>query len=138
MQQTLHASAVAHRGRGLLIRGPSGAGKSGMALTLMALGATLVSDDRVIATRQGGTVLLSAPEAIRGMIEARGLGILSADHADAVPLAAILDLDVQEKDRLPPRRVTVLLGLEFPLLHDPASPYFPAALMQYLCAGRRE
>ena len=49
----LHGSCVALAAppgvlpRGVLILGPSGAGKSTLALRLMALGATLVADDRV-------------------------------------------------------------------------------------------
>ena len=46
----LHATAVAVAGRGLLIRGASGSGKSGLALEMMARGAQLVSDDRVIVS----------------------------------------------------------------------------------------
>ena len=38
----MHASCIAHRGRGLLILGPSGAGKSTLALEMMAFGAALV------------------------------------------------------------------------------------------------
>ncbi|MBN7787259.1 HPr kinase/phosphatase C-terminal domain-containing protein [Ponticoccus gilvus] len=137
MPEVLHASAVALRGRGLLICGASGSGKSGLALELMARGASLIADDRVIATRQGDTVRLTAPEAIRGMIEARGIGLLNATPAGDTALAAILDLDTPEPERLPPFRTRRLLGLEFPLLHNPASPYLSSALVQYLCEGRR-
>ena len=137
MNTVLHATAVAVRGRGLLICGASGSGKSALALEMMARGALLVSDDRVIADRQGDTIRLNAPDAIRGMIEARGIGLLNAVPARDVALAAILDLDARETDRLPPYRTRDLLGLEFPLLHTPASSYLSAALVQYLCAGRR-
>lgn len=133
----LHASAVSVRGRGLLICGASGSGKSTLALEMMARGATLIADDRVIATRQDETVRLSAPEALRGMIEARGVGLLNATTVGHVPLAAILDLDTPEPDRLPLQRTQVLLGVKIPLLHNPASPYLSSALVQYLCEGRR-
>ncbi|MEF9600929.1 HPr kinase/phosphatase C-terminal domain-containing protein, partial [Paracoccus sp. PXZ] len=72
----LHASCIAHRGRGLLILGPSGAGKSTLALEMMAFGATLVADDRTILRREGGRIVADAPDSIRGRIEARGVGIL--------------------------------------------------------------
>ena len=39
----VHASCIAHHGRGLLILGPSGAGKSTLALEMMAYGAVLVA-----------------------------------------------------------------------------------------------
>lgn len=138
MQAVLHATSVAVAGRGLLIRGASGSGKSGLALELMARGATLVADDRTIVRRTGEVLCLSVPEAIRGLIEARGLGILSAEATEDVPLAAILDLDVAETHRLPPIRMTRVLGLDVPLLHNSASQYFPAQLVQYLKASRRE
>jgi HPr kinase/phosphorylase len=135
--ETLHASSVAAHGRGLLITGRSGAGKSGLALQLMALGATLVSDDRTVVTLQDDRLYLDAPDTIRGLIEARGLGILRANSAPA-PLFAILDLDSPEAERLPPVRKRELLGVEVTLLHNFASPYFAAALMQYLKAGQTE
>ncbi|MEO1532556.1 MAG: serine kinase, partial [Pseudomonadota bacterium] len=50
----LHASAVALGERGLLILGPSGAGKTRLALELVALGAELVADDRVIVEAHEG------------------------------------------------------------------------------------
>ncbi|WP_370312325.1 HPr kinase/phosphorylase [Sagittula sp.] len=138
MSETLiHASSVAVAGRGLLIRGRSGAGKSALALELLALGATLVADDRTLVSLRDGRLWMDAPETIRGMIEARGLGILNAQSAPA-PLAAIVDLDSEETERLPPIRKSTLLGMDVPLLHKTARPYFPAALVQYLKAGRRE
>lgn len=132
----LHASAVALMGRGLLIRGASGRGKSSLALQLIALGATLVADDRVVVSRDGGYVRLSAPDAIRGRIEARGVGILNAATAQDAPLAAVVDLDTAESERLPPHRVTNIMGVAVALIHNCAHPSFPAALRQYLIAGR--
>ena len=56
--------------------GPSGAGKSALALQLLALGAELVADDRTDIIRQGDHLIADVPQAIAGMIEARGMGIL--------------------------------------------------------------
>ena len=134
---TLHASAVALDGRGLLIRGASGSGKSGLALQLMAMGATLVSDDCVRVRREGNRILLDAPDPTRGRIEARGLGILGAEAAADVALAAIVELDTVETDRLPPYRATTLLGVDVAVIHNSAHASFPAALRQYLVAGRK-
>ena len=134
----VHASAVAWAGRGLLIRGASGKGKSGIALDLMSRGAQLVADDGVVLERTEAGVMMHAPETLQGMIEARGLGLLSADYLAQAPLSAVLDLDAPETDRLPPRRETTLLGQKVPLLHFFDSPYFPAALMQYLKGGIRD
>jgi HPr kinase/phosphorylase len=137
--QVFHASSVALGGRGVLILGASGTGKSSLALHLMALGAALVSDDRTVANRaSNGQVLLSAPEAIRGRIEARGVGILQAETEQNVPLALVVDLDRSERDRLPPDRTIEVLGKNFPVLNNPGSLHFPHAILQYLKAGRSD
>ena len=68
---TIHASAVALDGRGLLILGAAGSGKSALALELMARGARLVSDDQVALSVEGGRLIARAPAAIRGRIETK-------------------------------------------------------------------
>ncbi|EAU43752.1 HPr kinase/phosphorylase [Salipiger bermudensis] len=136
--EILHATAVAVAGRGLLIRGASGSGKSGLALEMMARGALLVADDRVIVSLRDGALWLAPPAPLSGMIEARGIGLLNAATSGPVRLAAVLDLDEVETARLPQRRETMLQGQRIPLLHKTAHPYFPAALVQYLKGGRKE
>lgn len=133
---TLHASAVGIAGKGLLILGPSGAGKSALALALMALGARLVADDRVILWADGGRLWADCPPAIRGRIEARGLGILRAEPAGPVPVAQAVDLGRAEPERLPPFRTTMLLGVALPLVLGPMGPHLPSALMQLMRGGR--
>lgn len=132
----LHASAVAFDGHAILIRGASGSGKSGLALELMARGGTLVADDRVILTLTSKGIELSAPDPIKGLIEARGVGILNAQVATGAILACVVDLDQIETDRLPPERSIDLLGQSVPLLHNAAHASFPAALVQYI-KGKR-
>lgn len=134
----LHASCVSWARRGLLIMGQSGSGKSSMALSLMALGAGLVADDRVVVKRIGGRLIASAPPSITGLIEARGLGILWADVAQPAGVIAVLDMDQIETDRLPERRATEILGQKVELLRRVESAHFPAAMIQFLKAGRRD
>lgn len=133
-----HATCIAWEGRGILIRGPSGSGKSTLALGLMAHGAVLVADDRVVLTRHEDQVIADAPPAIRGMIEARGLGLLNADVAGPVPVALVVEMGGEMPERLPDARKTDLSGTALPLLHGWDSPHFIAALLQYLKAGRRD
>lgn len=112
----LHASAVAVDGRGCLITGASASGKSTLALEMIALGAELVADDRVDIRRAGEALVLSAPAAIAGMIEARGACILHLPAQSEAPLALIVDLDQVERERLPDGRSRELLGIRCALV----------------------
>ena len=135
----LHASAVALDRRALLITGPSGTGKSSLALALLALGAMLVSDDRtMILPRADGPPLAAAPAPIRGLIEARGIGLLRAEPSPPAPISAVVDLGRTESERLPPARTIVLAGADIPLLFRSERTDFPAALLQLLKGGRAE
>lgn len=131
----VHATCVALSGRGALILGSSGAGKSALGLNLMALGAQLVSDDRVILTVHEG-VIASAPQAISGLIEARGVGILRAEPIADAAIVVVIDLDVLEVDRLPPLRYISILGHDIPLQHRIDGVHFASAIIQYLRGGR--
>lgn len=133
---TLHASAVASGSRGVLITGASGTGKSSLALQLMAFGADLVADDRVELTPQDTTgLLMMAPDALSGIIEARGIGLLAAKPVEAYAVLHV-DLDHAETDRLPLKRSKVIGGVAIPSLHRVESPAFPAMVLAYLEGGR--
>ena len=119
-----------------MILGPSGSGKSALALQLMAMGCDLVSDDRTVVTARDGVLIASAPEAIRGRIEARGVGLLTAAAAPSATVVLAVDLRRDETERLPPWRTHRVLDIDLPLLHRVASPHFPAAILQYLKSGR--
>ncbi|UWQ78795.1 serine kinase [Leisingera sp. S132] len=131
----LHASCVALEGQGLLITGTSGQGKSALALQLMAFGAQLVADDRVLVQLLHGELVASAPEPIRGLIEARYMGLLQAQIRSPVPVTALVDLDEAETERLPVRHTTLLLGREVARVKRVDGAHFAPALMQYLRCG---
>lgn len=133
----LHASCVTAHGRGLLIRGASGSGKSSLALALMALGARLVADDRVVLNLRADRVIASAPDPLRGLIEARGIGLLHAEVLHETPLDLVIDLDRIEPDRMPPPRHARLLGQDLTLLYRVENIHFTSMVMQYLKAGRQ-
>ena len=133
----LHASAVAFGTAGLLITGRSGAGKSSLAIELLALGADLVADDRVVLTPRDGGLLMSAPEATRGLIEARGIGLLQVDPVPAWA-RAVVDLDDLETHRLPDPRETVIAGVHLPLIRKVESAAFPSMLRLVLKGGRAD
>jgi len=132
----LHATTVAVDGRGVVITGPSGSGKSAMGLSLLALGAQLVTDDITCLSIKNGEVIARAPAGAPAGIEARGVGLLRADLAGPVPVALVVDMTQEEELRLPPQRHFVLLGRNFPCFHKVARDYFPAAILQYIHFGR--
>ncbi|NDW02849.1 HPr kinase/phosphorylase [Jiella pacifica] len=122
----LHACAVALRGRGILIRGPAGSGKSALALALLRRGpaagveAELVADDRVIAEASDGTIKLSAPGKLAGLLEIAGIGIVREPFRQSAPLWLVVDLVPPEAMiRHPPTRTAEILGHVVPLLSLP-------------------
>lgn len=135
---TLHATCVAVGEAGVLLTGPSGSGKSALALALMAYGAVLVADDQTVLAVQGDAVVATCPPAIKGMIEARGMGLLNAETRERVAIRLVVDLGQTESLRLPPFRMVTLCGRTLPLVLGQTSPHFPAALWHYVKAGRRE
>jgi HPr kinase/phosphorylase len=122
--------------RGLLILGPSGSGKSALALRLMALGAALVADDQTLLQREGDALTAFCPPPLRGLIEARFVGLLRATPREQVRLALVVDLGQHESARLPPRRTVTLQGVTLDLVLGTQSDHFPAALLCYLAGGR--
>ncbi|MEM9319757.1 MAG: serine kinase [Pseudomonadota bacterium] len=129
----VHGSAVVFEGSGVLFFGPSGSGKSQSALSLLALGAQLISDDRVIVSPLG----LRAPTGALAKIEARGVGLLAADlNPGPVPFKLAIDLARSEPDRLPASRVIDCDGLEVPLILAAGHPNLAAVVVQFLRGGR--
>jgi HPr kinase/phosphorylase len=130
-----HASCVAVGEAGALILGPSGAGKSRLALELIALGATLVADDRVVLRREGDVIVASPPKPLKGLVEARGIGLLQTECAATAILRLVVDLGTVEQDRLPPLRMREVLGLPLPVLLCKDMPGVASALYVLLKSG---
>jgi len=113
----VHGTAVALGRAGVLLRGPSGAGKSDLALRLIDQGAALVADDQTALAREGDEVVMRAPEALAGMIEARGVGLLQLPRQARACLRLVVDLVPAEQiERLPERRSCDILGVPIPLI----------------------
>ncbi|HBF97488.1 MAG TPA: aldolase [Alphaproteobacteria bacterium] len=90
----IHASCVAIGGRGVLLRGPSGSGKSDLTLRLIDSypDCRLVSDDRTDLTTRAGTLYARAPARIAGLLEVRGVGIVTLPFMAEAAIALLIDL----------------------------------------------
>ncbi|MEM6577620.1 MAG: HPr kinase/phosphatase C-terminal domain-containing protein [Pseudomonadota bacterium] len=134
----LHATTIVLAGQAALLRGPSGSGKSSLALQLIALGALLVADDRTCLSRRGEGIVATAPETANNRIEARYVGILKAPSTPSAPLALIVDMAQEEKERLPSLQHETLLGLSIPVIRKTNAPHFPASVALYLQGERTD
>jgi HPr kinase/phosphorylase len=135
-QLNIHASTVAWGRSAVVILGPPGSGKSALALTLMAWGCGLVADDRTILESIDGKIIARAPAPIRGLIEARGVGLIRAVPVAEAEVILAVDLGQTSTDRLPPPRTATWFGITVPLFHKVEASHFPAAILQYLKADQ--
>ena len=136
----VHGTCLVIGGCGVLILGPSGSGKSDLALRLIdqpgrgtgtdTMTARLVADDQVVITRRGERLFAAAPPRLAGLIEVRGIGIVTADHAPEAEVAMAVRLaDARGIDRLPEEGGSqlVLLGVALPeIAVDAAAASAPA------------
>lgn len=78
----IHATCISVAGRGVLLLGPSRSGKSDLAYRMMcgAEAAKLVCDDQTLVTVEDGKLTAHGPENLRGLIELRGLGLLTVPY----------------------------------------------------------
>ena len=134
-QDRVHGTCVAFEGRGALLVGSSGSGKSGLALDLMAYGASLVADDQVLLTTKEGDLWATAPDAVRGMIEARGAGLVRVRVETRAKLAFVVDLDSETDARLPQPRQFCITDTCLPLIAGKNLPNLGSLVMACLRYG---
>ncbi len=114
---TIYGTCVLLSDIGVLLRGESGRGKSDLALRLIDGGARLVADDRVLLSGDSGRLTASAPPALAGLLEVRGVGILPVPSAASAEVGLVVDLVPRDAvDRLPEEEVETLLGSAMPRL----------------------
>lgn len=113
----IHASVVAIKGSAVLIRGPSGSGKSDLALRLIDQGAELVSDDYIELHTVNSNIVVTPPETISGLMEVRGIGLMTFSYLKKAKLVLALDLvQASQIERLPTRRNSLSVeGVSIPL-----------------------
>jgi serine kinase of HPr protein (carbohydrate metabolism regulator) len=115
----VHGACVEIDGKAVLLRGPSGAGKSDLAFRLLRAtpGARLVADDQVGLVNEAGRLYASAPAALSGLLELRGLGLVTIPVAARAELAIVVDLVPRDDvPRLPEPRIASLCGVGLPLI----------------------
>ena len=96
----VHGTCVAIDGRGVLLLGASGSGKSDLALRLIDRGAVLVSDDQTELSTAHDLLFASAPATIAGLIEVRGIGIVTLPFVAQAPVALAVRLG-EPVERMP-------------------------------------
>ena len=135
----LHGGLVAlrlgGRWRGALILGPSGAGKSDLALRALDAGFRLVADDRVRVWISGGALYGRSPDPLRGLIEARGTGVVAAPSvALAEIVLAVRCAQAGEAiERIPEPEGETIAGTAVPLMRiDAREASAPAKLRRAL------
>ncbi len=132
----IHATCVEVDGRGVLLRGPTGAGKSDLALRLIDAGAVLVADDQVVLGRVDGWLEASPPDALAGLLEIRGLGLVRLGHRARVEVGLVVELDPAAKiERLPEPREESLLGVAIPVIALRAFEASAAAKVRLVARG---
>jgi len=94
--------------------------------------AGLVADDQVVVTRAGSALFASAPHALAGKLEVRGLGIVAVDAVESAPLSLAVRLcPAKDIERMPeyPGTPFQCLGVDVPLvLIDPSTASAPARI----------
>jgi HPr kinase/phosphorylase len=89
---TKHAGLVEVFGEGILMMGDSGVGKSETALELVKRGHRLIADDVVeIRKVSDKTLIGTAPDIIRHLIEIRGIGILDVKNLYGIGSVKVID-----------------------------------------------
>ncbi len=153
-REVLHGDLLDIFAIGVLILGESGSGKSECALELVHRGHRLVADDVVEIYRVRNEDLVGqAPEAVRGLMEVRGLGLISIEQLfgvvavrDTKPIDLVVNLVAENAG--PVERLGIsdnsieILGLRRPRLTVPVAPgkslalLIEAAARKYLLSQR--
>jgi HPr kinase/phosphorylase len=130
--QRVHGSCACRNGEAVLVIGPPGSGKSDLVLRLLARGFVLVADDQVDVSNG----FASAPPALAGLLEARGLGIVRLPYAERARLALVVELG-GALERLPVPVMHADLGLPLVRLDGHAASAPDCVMLAMDCVSGR-
>ncbi len=132
---SMHGVFIEVYGEGILILGDSGVGKSETALEIVKRGHRLIADDLVEVRKVSDTTLIgSAPDVIRHLIEIRGLGILDVKELYGVSsvkmqenIHLVMNLELWDEKKVYDRlglieETTNILGIQVPSITVPVMP----------------
>ena len=137
----LHASAVALPDGAVLLTGVAGCGKSSLLAQLITFyGGQLIADDRVEMAVDHHQLIASAPLALNGLMELRGLGITRRPAIAAQKIDLVVDLVAREQvPRVAEPAYFELQGIKIPQLNlhafDMATPIIICEALKHLPRG---
>ena len=99
-----------------MIVGDSGSGKSGLAIGLIALGASLVADDQCAISVENDKLYVSKPKSLPECIEMRGIGLVSVPTVSRTQLKWVVDMDRVAEERMPEFKFTDISGHRVPTI----------------------
>lgn len=114
ISKRIHATSVAIEDNGIAILGESGVGKSDLALRLIDSGATLISDDITLLSKNNYDILLYGLSKTKGLLEVREVGIITVPYIEGIKLRLIVELRDSDLERIPERKYVRMLGKNFP------------------------
>ena len=138
----VHGTCIDLDGAGVLLRGPPGSGKSDLALRMIHGGARLVADDQVDVAAHDGVLVARSPAALAGLLEIRGVGLVTFDALPSTALAMAVELcDDEGVERMPEPEHVRLQGIALPLFRlcalSASAPAELAAALDVVLGARR-
>lgn len=95
----VQATAIAIADRAILLIGPPGCGKTGLALRMLRHGASLIGDDGITLTAQGGCLIAEPLAQATSRLRVSGIGSVPVQTAGATPASLVVTGDPAARRR---------------------------------------
>ncbi len=113
-KSTIHGSAIAYEGKGVLILGQPGSGKSALCMRLIEQGCDLIGDDLVDLYIKDNCIYVAENSKSLGAIEFRYIGLFHTKTQQEANLAFVVNLSKPSNKRLPNAEYFEHGGLKVP------------------------